>query len=67
MSVSNKKAAANARAILAQLTTNGKVDRKRFIAEMQSRSMEHFGIPLTGAQVDLLHQIAVAYQSEQPS
>lgn len=58
----NADAAENCRAILAQLTENGKVDRKRFVAEMQSRSMEHYGKPLSASSVTHLGVIVDAYE-----
>jgi hypothetical protein len=65
--VSNEIAAANCRSILAQLSTDGKVNHKAFIGEMQSRSMEHYGKPLDEAQLRLLARIAAAYEAEQQS
>jgi hypothetical protein len=60
----NQTAAANCRSILEQLTHVGRVDRKQFIAEMQSRSMEHYGKPLDATQVVLLNKICTAYERE---
>ena len=62
---SDAVAAANCRALLASLSTAGRVDREQFIAEMQSRSMEQIGRPLEAKQVRLLTQIVDAYEDEQ--
>lgn len=65
--VSNEIAAANCRAILAQLSVDGKVNYKAFIGEMQSRSLEQYGKPLHGGQLRLLAKIVAAYEAEQKS
>lgn len=59
---SNVDAASNCLAMLDQLSENGKVDRKRFVAEMQSRSMEHYGKPLAKSSVTHLGVIVDAYE-----
>lgn len=62
--ISSADAAANCRAILTQLSTAGRVDREQFVAEMQSRSLEHYGRPLAPDQVQLLTKIVDAYEDE---
>lgn len=62
--VSNAVAAANCRALLASMSTAGRVDREQFTVEMQSRSLEHNGRPLTADQLRLLTKIVDAYEDE---
>lgn len=57
------KAARNCRAILKQLTVNGRVDHKAFLAEMDRRA-ESTGTKLTSEQYGLLGRIAAAYEAE---
>lgn len=63
-SVSNETAAANCRALLASMTTAGRVDCEQFVAEMQARSMEYHAKPLPATSVHNLHAIIDAYETE---
>lgn len=64
MTTSNKVAAANCRAILAQLTRDGRVNIDAFVHEMNMRSHSAYKKALTGKQVTLLRRIAEAYERE---
>ena len=60
---SKQNAAANARALLAQFTVDGKVDHKAFLAEMDARAATA-GTKLTSDQYGLLGRIVAAYENE---
>lgn len=62
--VSSETAVDNARAILAQLTTNGRVDHKAFLNEMDARSVATYGHKLKPKQQRLLAKIVKAYEAE---
>lgn len=62
--VSDATAAANARALLAQLTTDGRVDHKAFLNEMDARSVATYGHKLKPKQQRLLARIVAAYEAE---
>jgi hypothetical protein len=65
MAISNETAAANCRAILKQLIrTDGTVDHKAFLNEMERRSLEAYGRTLTLRQYRLLARIVKAYEAE---
>jgi hypothetical protein len=61
--VSDTVAAENCRAILAQLTVNGRVDHKAFLTEMESRAAS-IGRKISKQQYKLLARIVAAYESE---
>jgi hypothetical protein len=63
MSANNRDAAANCRAILEQLTVDGRVDHKAFLAEMDARAAAA-GAKLTAQQYGLLGRIAAAFERE---
>lgn len=55
-------AAKNAISLLKQFTTEGKVDHKAFLAEMDARAAV-VGIKLTAEQYGVLGQMAAAYEN----
>ena len=61
---SNEVAAANCRAILAQLTIDGRVNVNAFIHEMNTRSRVAYGHKLKPDQIKMLRKIAAAYEAE---
>jgi hypothetical protein len=58
----DKIAAANCRAMLAQLTLNGKVDHAAFLNEMDARAAAS-GVHLTAKQYSTLGKIVAAYEA----